>query len=99
MRVEVLYGLEDACPLPLPAVQLFLVVPAVALPEGDVATLQSLGSMPGSVRACYQLITSLRCPAGGLIPLSLALLDRAEGQRNLLFNAAPIGYQGYLAIF
>ena len=41
MGVEVLDGLEDACALPLPAVELRLKIPAVTLPEGYVAAVEA----------------------------------------------------------
>ena len=41
--VEVFYRLEDACALPFPAVELGLIIEAVALPHGDVPVVQSSG--------------------------------------------------------
>ena len=43
LGVEVLDGLENAGALPFPAVEFRLEIPAVALPESDVGTVETLG--------------------------------------------------------
>ena len=49
LRVEVFDGLEDTGALPLPAVELGLVVPAVALPHGYVGPVETFGGGGGLV--------------------------------------------------
>ena len=45
LGIKILYSLKDTCPLPLPSLQRLLIVPAVALPQGKVASVKTVSNL------------------------------------------------------